>query len=217
MAAHVVYGVVGFKTHTKMILVVRRNGRGLRSFVHIGTGNYHPRTALLGKIAREADNARQGLPARIIIKVNSLTEPQAIQALYRAAMDGVEIDLIVRGICCLRPGIADISENIRVRSVVGRFLEHTRAFYFHNNANPEVFCASADWMERNFFRRVETAFPVSGKRLRDRLIRELEYYLQDNTQAWLLQSDGQYCKAKPAEGETAFSAQHVLPEKLAET
>lgn len=265
VGAHVVYGVVGFKTHTKMILVVRRNGRGLRSFVHIGTGNYHPRTArlytdyglfsgnrelgedvqqvfgqltslgkvsrlhkllqspftlhdaLIGKIAREAENARQGLPARIIIKVNSLTEPQAIQALYRAAMAGVEIDLVVRGICCLRPGIADISENIRVRSVVGRFLEHTRIFYFHNGGDPEVFCASADWMERNFFRRVETAFPLSGKRLRERLIRELEYYLRDNTQAWLLQSDGRYLPAEPAEGEAPFSAQHALLEKLAET
>ncbi len=263
--AHVVYGVVGFKTHAKMILVVRRNGRGLRSFVHIGTGNYHPRTArlytdyglfsgnrelgedvqqvfgqltslgkvsrlnrllqspftlhdaMLKKIAREAENAGKGRPARIIIKVNSLTEPQVIQALYRASMAGVRIELVVRGICCLRPGIPGVSENIRVRSVIGRFLEHTRVFYFQNDDNPEVYCASADWMERNFFRRVETAFPVTGKRLRERLINELEYYLKDNTQAWLLQSDGRYLQAQPAGDEPPFSAQHALLEKLAET
>ncbi len=264
VGAHVVYGVVGFKTHAKMILVVRRNGRGLRSFVHIGTGNYHPRTArlytdyglfsgnrelgedvqqvfgqltslgkvsklhkllqspftlhdsIIKKIKREEDNARHGLPARIIVKVNSLTELQVIQALYRASIAGVEIDLIVRGACCLRPGIPGVSENIRLRSVIGRFLEHTRVFYFHNNKSPEVYCASADWMDRNFFRRVETAFPVSGKNLRDRMIRELEYYLRDNTQAWLLQSDGQYIQAMPAPGEEPFSAQQALLEKLAE-
>jgi polyphosphate kinase len=261
--AHVVYGVVGYKTHAKMVLVVRKEGKKLRHYVHLGTGNYHHRTAriytdygfltsdedigedvgkvflqltslgkvpklvklmqspftlhegLLKKIAQEAKNAQQGKPARIIAKVNSLVELQIIQALYEASMTGVQIDLIIRGISCLRPGVAGISENIRVRSVIGRFLEHTRVYYFENNVEPEVYCASADWMDRNLFRRVEVAFPIEQKVLKKRVIDELNYYLKDNTQAWQLQSDGSYVRCVPGE-EEAFTAQLELLNRLAE-
>jgi polyphosphate kinase len=201
--AHVMYGVVGYKTHAKLIMVVRRESGKLRRYCHCGTGNYHPDTArfytdyglftcdeavgqdlhelflqltsptrvatmqkilqspftlhesLLEKTKREISLAQQGKPARIIAKLNALIEPQIIQALYHAAMAGVKVDLIVRGICALRPGIRGISENITVRSIVGRLLEHSRVYYFHNDGNPEIYCASADWMERNFFRRIE--------------------------------------------------------------
>ena len=263
VGAHVVYGVVGYKTHAKMILVVRREGKKLRHYVHIGTGNYHPRTArlytdygfmtsddtigddvsniflqltslgrgyqlkkllespfnlhaqLLKKIEREAENASAGKPAAVIAKFNSLTEPQLIQALYAASMAGVDIDLIIRGICCLRPGIKGISENIRVRSVIGRFLEHTRVFYFENNGDPEVFCSSADWMERNMFRRVEIAFPVEVKKLRDRVIKDLSCYLNDNCQASMLMPDGRYRHLTP-DGRESYSAQMEILNALAE-
>ncbi len=261
--AHVVYGVVGYKTHAKMILVVRREGEQLRHYAHLGTGNYHPRTtrlytdyglftsdpeigedlhgiflqltsmgkvsklnrllqspftlhaALLKKIEREARNARRGKPARIIAKFNALVEPQIIRALYRASMAGVEIDLIVRGICCLRPGLAGISERIRVRSIVGRFLEHTRVYFFENGGDPELYCSSADWMNRNMFHRVEVAFPIESRKLRNRIMRELQCYLEDNTQAWLLQSDGGYHRLVPGKREEPRSAQQMLLEKLA--
>lgn len=261
--AHVVYGVVGFKTHAKMVLAVRRENKQLRYYVHLGTGNYHSRTVrlytdyglltcdkavaedvhrvflqltslgkvsalkkilqspftlhggLMEKIQREADNAAQGKPARIIVKVNSLVEPRVIQALYTASMSGVGIDLIVRGMCSLRPGLPGISERIRVRSVIGRFLEHTRVFYFENGGQPEVYCASADFMERNFFRRVEVCFPIEHKPLRSRVIRELEYYLNDNTQAWILESDGAYRQTTPGK-KPPFNAQMQLLEDLAE-
>ncbi len=259
--AHVVYGVVGYKTHAKAILVVRREGGHLRYYSHLGTGNYHPRTArlytdyglftrdqeigedlhniflqltsmgkvtrlhkllqapftlhsaLLRMIEREARNATKGKPARIIAKFNSLVEPQIIQALYRASMAGVEIDLIVRGICCLRPGIASISERIRVRSIIGRFLEHTRVFYFENGGTAEIYCASADWMNRNMFHRVELAFPIEARKLRNRIIRELQWYLEDNSQSWLLQSDGSYHRAVAGKS-TPCSAQQALLESL---
>jgi polyphosphate kinase len=260
--AHVVYGVVGHKTHAKIILIVRREGRTLNHYVHLGTGNYHARTArlytdyglftcnpqigqdvhkvflqltslgrvtdlkhllqspfslhegTLEKIAREAANARAGKPARIIAKLNALVEPQVIHALYAAARDGVEIDLIVRGMCALRPGVPGISERIRVRSVIGRFLEHTRVCCFHNGGDPEIYLSSADWMERNFFRRVEVAFPLLSPELRQRVIGDLGCYLRDNTQAWILMSDGSYQRASP--GKTApISAQQVLLSKLA--
>ncbi len=262
--AHVVYGVVGYKTHTKMILVVRREAGRLRNYVHLGTGNYHSRTArlytdyglltadrrisedvrniflqltslgqfkdlhrllqapftlheaVLERIEREAEHAGAGRGGRIIAKVNSLTEPRTIQALYRASMAGVEIDLIVRGMCVLRPGLAGVSENIRVRSVIGRFLEHTRVFYFGNAGSPEICCASADWMDRNFFRRVETAFPVNNPEARRRILKDLEYYLMDTRQAWLLQPDGSYVRAAPQDDAPAFSAQQALLERLAE-
>ena len=248
--AHVMYGVVGFKTHAKMLLVVRREGDGIRRYCHLGTGNYHPKTAraytdyglftadhaigqdvhelflqltgltqvprltrliqspfslhatIIAKIEREAAYARAGKQSRIIAKMNALVDPEAIGALYRASCAGVRIDLIVRGVCSLRPGVPGVSENIRVRSIVGRFLEHSRVFFFHNNGaendgDSELFLSSADWMERNFFRRVEIAFPVKRRSHRERILRDLDTYLQDNTQAWELQRDGSYVRLQP--------------------
>ena len=259
--AHVVYGVVGYKTHAKMSLVVRREGRVLRHYAHLGTGNYHPRTsrlytdyglftcepavtsdvqrvflqltslgvvgrfehllespftlheALLTKIDREAAHARAGRPARIVVKLNSLVEPRSIQALYAASQAGVEIDLIVRGMCALRPGVPGVSDNIRVRSVVGRFLEHTRVFLFHNGGEPEVYCGSADWAERNFFRRVEVCFPILDGALRARVVDELMLYLADNQQAWALRPDGSYQRVETADAPP-LSAQQTLLERL---
>ena len=256
--AHVVYGVVGYKTHAKMTLIVRRESEGLRHYVHLGTGNYHPKTArlytdyglftcddvvgndvhelflqltslgkisgleklidapfqlhkaMLAKIEREAAHARAGRPARLIAKMNALVEPQTIRALYAASQAGVEIDLIVRGICCLRPGVPGVSDNIRVRSIVGRFLEHTRVFYFANDGDPELYLSSADWMDRNFFRRVETCFPVEDEALRARVQRDLDTYLADNCQAWELQSDGAYRHCRPQPGESQTAAQQQL-------
>ena len=261
---HVTYGVVGYKTHAKMILVVRREGKRLRHYVHLATGNYHLRTArpytdyglltcrkyigedvhrvfnqltslgkvpklnrllhspftlhkgLMQKIAAETEHAEAGRPARIIIKVNALIEPQLIQALYRASQVGVEIDLIVRGMCSLRPGVRGISDRIRVRSIVGRFLEHTRVFYFLNGGDELVYASSADWMERNMFRRVEVCFPLENPTLRDRVIRNLRWYLKDNTHGWLLASDGSYQLAKPTRGAALFSVQDALLEAAAE-
>lgn len=246
--AHVTYGVVGYKTHAKLCLVVRREESGLRHYAHLGTGNYHPRTARqytdyglftadpdlckdvhavflqltsLGKVSklhallqspftlvkgmhdrieRETDNARKGRPARIIAKMNALVEPEIIRRLYAASQAGAQIDLIVRGMCSLRPGVAGLSENIRVRSIVGRFLEHHRVFCFHHDGNPEVWLSSADWMERNLFRRVEVAFPIKDRKLRARVVQHLEAYLADTAQSWLLQADGSYARAE-REGE----------------
>ena len=257
--AHVVYGVVGYKTHAKMILVVRReDDGGLRHYVHLGTGNYHSRTARiytdyglftadkqigqdihhvfmqltsLGKakalkevlhspftlhkgiidlIAREAELAKAGKQARIVAKLNQLTEPAVIRALYEASQAGVQIDLIVRGMTSLRPGVEGVSENIRLRSVIGRFLEHTRVYYFHNDGTPDLFFSSADWMERNLLHRVETCFPVKGKKLRTQVLRELDYYLADNYAAWELSSDGSYQRVLPTEGDERLEAQQIL-------
>jgi polyphosphate kinase len=242
--AHVMYGVVGYKTHAKLTLVVRREPGGIRRYCHLGTGNYHPKTArgytdyglftcvdeigqdvhelflqltsltqtpklccllqspfglheaIIAKLERETENARAGKPARVIAKMNALVDPQAIEALYRASRAGVTVDLIVRGVCALRPGIPGVSENIRVRSIVGRFLEHSRVFYFENGGAPELYCASADWMERNFFRRVEVAFPVRRDAHRERILKDLETYLADDTQAWELGRDGRYSKVE---------------------
>jgi polyphosphate kinase len=239
--AHVVYGVVGYKTHAKLLMVVRREGQKLRRYMHLGTGNYHAATArlytdyglltcdpeigedvhklfqqltglgrithlkkllqspftlhaaMLRLIEQEAENARHGTPGRVIARMNSLVEPQIIRAMYRASQAGVKIDLVVRGICCLRAGVPGVSDNIRVRSVVGRFLEHSRVVCFANGGDPRVYCSSADWMDRNFFRRVESCFPVEAPALRDRVVREcLEGYLEDNVQAWEMQPDGSY-------------------------
>ncbi|MDD5036873.1 MAG: polyphosphate kinase 1 [Methylococcaceae bacterium] len=260
----VVYGIVGYKTHAKMLLILRREGRQLRYYTHLGTGNYHSKTsrlytdygmfssdkelgedvrrvfvqltslgkmsplgkllqspftlhgALVKKIEREIDHAGKGKPARIIIKVNSVEEPQLIRALYRASMAGVKITLIVRGLCCLRPGVPGVSENIEVRSIIGRFLEHSRVYWFENAGDPEVFCASADFMKRNMFRRVESCFPVGNKKLAERIRADLELYLTDNSQAWLLQSDGSYLKPRPKAGEPSVRAQSALLEQLAE-
>lgn len=262
--AHVVYGVVGYKTHAKMILVLRREGKRLRRYVHLGTGNYHARTArlytdyglltcdkaigddvhklfqqltglgratklkkilqspftlhkaMLGLIARETGHAKQGKQAHIIAKMNAIDNPHIMQALYEASQAGVKIDLIVRGMCCLRPGVAGVSENIQVRSIVGRFLEHSRVLYFLNDGNPDFYCSSADWMGRNFFRRVEACFPVEDSRLQARLLNEgLLPYLADNTQAWLMQSDGTYKRLKPG-NQKPRSAQQFLLQELAE-
>jgi polyphosphate kinase len=255
--AHVMYGVVGYKTHAKLALVVRRESGGMRRYCHLGTGNYHPRTArqytdyglftcddeigqdvhelflqltsltqtpklnrltqspfgmhdmVLGKIARETEHARAGRPARIIAKMNALVEPGAIEALYRASCAGVKIDLIVRGVCALRPGVPGVSENIAVRSIVGRFLEHSRVFYYQNAGKPELFCASADWMERNFFRRVEVAFPISAKGQQERIERDLGVALNDNCQAWKLRPDGTYERIRRGEAK-AVNAQLEL-------
>ena len=261
--AHVMYGVVGYKTHAKLIMVVRREDGQLRRYCHVGTGNYHARTArtytdyglftcddeigqdlhdlflqltsltrtpklrkllqspftlhdaLIAKIAREAEHARAGHPARIIAKMNALIEPRIIEALYQASIAGVEIDLIVRGICALTPGIPQVSERIRVRSVIGRFLEHSRVYYFTNNGEDELYCASADWMERNFFRRIEVAFPVVRRKLKERIVHDLEAWLADNVYAWLLQPDGTYVRTTPGHA-LPFSAQLALLERYSE-
>lgn len=260
-AVHVVYGVVGYKTHAKMCLVLRKEGRKLFTYVHLGTGNYHPKTArlytdyglftcdkqmgedvrrvfiqltslgkvsklnkllqspftlhkaLIAKIENEISNARKGKPTEIIIKVNSVVDAKIIQALYRASQAGVPVKLIVRGICCLRPGVPGVSENIEVRSIVGRFLEHTRVYAFANGGNWEVYASSADLMDRNMFRRLETCFPIENKKLHQRILHDLDVYLKDDDQAWLLQSDGSYQRCTP-KGEMPFQAQTELLREL---
>jgi len=246
VGAHVVYGVVGHKTHAKMALITRREADGLRMYAHLGTGNYHPRTAKLyedfglftadraicadvhevfrrltglGKagalnylwqapftlhdnviagIERETAHARAGRQALITAKMNSLLEPTVIAALYEASRAGVQVDLIVRGVCSLRPGVPGQSENITVRSIIGRFLEHSRVFRFWNDGKNEVWLSSADWMDRNFFRRVEIAFPILDEKLKARVIEEaLEEHLQDNVSAWLMGADGAYRRLRP--------------------
>ena len=171
---------------------------------------------MIAKIEREIEHANAGRPARIMAKMNSLTEPEVVRSLYRASRAGVEIDLIIRGICRLRPGVPGISENIRVRSIIGRFLEHTRVYYFENGGEPEVFGSSADWMSRNLHRRVESCFPVLDPVLQRRVIHEsFDVYLKDNTQAWELGPDATYARHKPAPGESPFSAQEALLLELA--
>jgi len=262
--AIVVYGIVGYKTHAKMILVVRREDNKLHRYVHLGTGNYHAVTAriytdyglmtanpelcedvhkifqeltgmgktaklkkllhapftlhaqLMAYIEQEIRHAQAGKAAHIIIKVNALTEKQLIQALYRASMAGVKVDLIIRSICCLRPQLAGISDNIHVRSIVGRFLEHTRVFYFANDGDSKVYCASADWMDRNLFSRVEACFPIDDPSLKKRILKDgLLNYLADNQLAWQLQADGNWQRVQSVEGETPHQAQALLLEKLA--
>jgi polyphosphate kinase len=263
VGAHVIYGVVGHKTHAKMALVVRREegegGKMLRRYAHLATGNYHPRTARLytdfglltaneemcadvnevfkqltglgraGKmkhlwqspftlhkrivaaIRHEAALAAEGKPARILAKMNALLEPRIIEELYAASAAGVKIDLIVRGVCALKPGIEGLSQNIRVRSVVGRFLEHTRIFYFHNAGAEDVYLASADWMDRNFFRRIELCFPVLDPALKRRVIREgLQPYLDDNCQAWVMSPDGEYERLRPRRGRRRSAQEELL-------
>lgn len=241
VGAHVVYGIVGHKTHAKLALVLRRESHGLQRYVHLGTGNYHPRTAriyedfglftaddeictdvhevfrrltglgtagslkailqapfrlhgtILQSILRETEAARAGRKARIIAKMNALMEERIIEALYEASSAGVQIDLIVRGVCALRPGIPGLSENIRVTSVLGRFLEHSRVYYFWADGKENLWLASADWMERNFFRRVEVAFPLKNNSLKRRVLEEgLLNYLQPDTASWHMDADGEY-------------------------
>jgi len=261
--AVVVYGVVGYKTHAKMMLIVRKEGDRYKRYVHLGTGNYHAGNAraytdysfmtcddsigedvhkvfqqltgmgealrikklfhapftlhkkLIELIERERTNAESGKPALIRLKANGLTEPKIIRALYKASQAGVKIDLIIRGMCCLRPGIPGVSENIRVRSIIGRFLEHSRVYYFFNNGKDEIYAASADLMERNLLNRVETAFPIENNKLKERMKGELDVYIRDNCQAWDLQPDGTYIRARPAEGEEPVKAQTILLETLA--
>ena len=161
---------------------------------------------IIGKIAREAEHARAGKPARIIAKMNALMEPQVIQALYRASRAGVKIDLIVRGVCACAPASPGSRRTSRVRSIVGRFLEHTRVFCFDNSGEPELYCASADWMERNFFRRVEVGFPILRRNHIERILRDLDLCLRDNCQAWRLKPDGQYERIARGEARAAERA-----------
>ncbi|MEO8999825.1 MAG: polyphosphate kinase 1 [Rhodanobacter sp.] len=263
--AMVIYGVVGIKTHAKLMLIQRREGNELVRYAHMGTGNYHTgnarlytdyslltsdealcedvhklfsqltgmgkvlrmkkllhapftlKKALLELIAREAAHAAAGRPAQIILKVNALTEAKIIRALYKASIAGVQIELIVRGICCLRPGVDGVSENIRVRSIIGRFLEHSRAYWFANDGEPQLYLSSADLMERNLDRRVESAFPIEGKKLQQRVRNALDLYLGDNTSASLLQADGQYLRPAMNSGEAVRDVQAELLEKLCGT
>ena len=261
VGAHVVYGVVGHKTHAKLAMVVRREEDRLRRYCHIGTGNYHLRTSglytdfglftaneevcadvndvfmqltglgkasrlrhlwqspftlhaqLAAAIKKEAEAAKAGKKAGIVAKMNALLEPEIIAELYEASKAGVKIDLIVRGVCCLRPGIQGLSENISVRSIIGRFLEHHRVFHFISTGN--VYISSADWMDRNFFRRIEVSLPILEPKLQKRVIEEgLQKYLEDNTQAWVMNVDGHYERCKP--GKTPpRSAQLELLQELA--
>lgn len=247
VGAHVVYGVVGYKVHAKALLIVRREEGGLKRYAHLGTGNYHPRTARLysdfglmtaneeithdvsevfkqltglGKartlkhlwqapftlqqnvvaaIRAEAETARAGGKTHIVAKMNSLLEPEVINALYEASQAGVTVDLIVRGVCALRPGVPGLSDNIRVRSIIGRFLEHHRIFYFFSGGKENVYLSSADWMERNFFRRIELAFPILDPKLKKRVITEgLKFYLGDNQLSWDMNGQGVYQRRRSA-------------------
>lgn len=262
--AHIVYGVFGYKTHAKMLMIIRREQNRLKRYVHLGTGNYHTKTAklytdfglltandeissdvnevfqqltglskvtplhhlwqapftlhkgVIDAINFEAEQAKAGKKSRIIAKMNSLTEPETVKALYRASDAGVPIDLIVRGACILRPGIKGLSENIRVISVVGRFLEHHRIFYFHNEGKIAIYLSSADWMDRNFFKRVELAFPILDNDLKKRVTHEgLLIYLDDNVRAWDMDSEGSYTLRQPKEGEVPKEAQEILLEEMA--
>jgi polyphosphate kinase len=257
--AQVVYGIVGYKTHAKMLMVVRREGRELRRYAHLGTGNYHARTArlytdyglltcdpamlqdvaslfqqltamgragplnkmlqspftlhetVLRHIEAEIDHAEAGRKAGVVGKMNQLIEPAVIRALYRASQAGVQVRLIVRGICSLRPGIAGVSENIVVRSVVGRFLEHARVFVFENGGAARVYLSSADWMGRNFFSRFETCFPIEDAAAQSAVLDEgLAPYLEDNAQAWLLGPDGRYELAGSGDGERRCAQEELL-------
>ena len=261
--AHVVYGVVGHKTHAKMAMVVRREDGKLRRYVHLSTGNYHQRTAklytdfglltcndmickdvndvfaqltglgksnklnhlwqspfnlhsnLIKAINKEAEIARSGKKAGIIAKMNALLDSAVIRALYEASTAGVQIDLLVRGVCALKPGIPGVSENIRVRSIVGRFLEHTRIFYFHDDGEHQVYLSSADWMFRNFFKRIEVCFPILDPKVKRRVMKEgLEIYLKDNLNAWEMNSSGTY-HLRPKRG-ALLSAQQSLIEMFEE-
>jgi len=269
VGAHVVYGVVGHKTHAKMAMVLRRerarNGQTvLRRYVHLGTGNYHPRTArlyedfglftadedicadvhqvfqrltglgergrlralaqspftllemVLSSIRREIEHAKAGRPAAISAKINALLSQQVIDALYEASAAGVQIDLIIRGVCALKPGVPGLSDNIRVRSIVGRFLEHSRVFVFHNDGDPAVWLASADWMDRNLLRRVEVAFPIRDAKLRERVIFEaITVHLGDNADAWLMDGEGNYQRGAPKGRRRGYHSQRELMRRLA--
>ncbi|MDN5897798.1 MAG: polyphosphate kinase 1 [Psychrobacter sp.] len=257
--AVVVYGIVGYKTHAKLMLIVRREDDRIRRYVHLGTGNYHAANAkvytdyglfsadadisedvhkifqeltgmgkpanlkkllhapftlhekLMSFIDDEIAHAKAGKRAHIIVKVNALTERRLIGKLYDASQAGVKIELILRSMCCLRPQVKGLSENITVRSVIGRFLEHTRIYYFYNNGDERLYCGSADWMDRNLFHRVEVAFPIEDKKLFKQVYEDgLLNYLKDNTQAWTLDGDGVWQQLQPAADEVPHSAQEYL-------
>jgi polyphosphate kinase len=258
VGVHVVYGLVGLKTHCKTVMVVRREKDRMRRYIHIGTGNYNPKTArlytdlglfscreelaaditdlfnfltgysrqksyrqvlvapvnmreqFLGLIHREIENVQNGFSGRIVAKMNSLVDPQIIATLYEASRAGVQIDLIVRGICCLRPGLKDISENIRVISIIGRFLEHSRIYYFYNNGQEEIYIGSADWMRRNLDRRVEVITPIKDADIAKDLQEILGIMLADNRQAWELQPDGSYIQRRPGDDCPETSSQKIL-------
>ena len=261
VGVHVVYGVFGYKTHAKLLMLVRREDDRLRRYVHLGTGNYHPGTTrfytdfglltandemgadvaeifkqltglgtasalkhlwqapftlqanVVEAIQAEAAIAAAGRPAKIMAKMNALLEPETILALYEASQAGVQVDLIVRGPCALRPGVPGLSENIRVRSIVGRFLEHHRIFHFHADGEDKVYLSSADWMDRNFFRRIEVAFPLLDNKVKRRVIKEgLRPYIGDNCQAWEMLPDGKYRRRSPR--GTRRSAQAILMQEL---
>ncbi len=262
VGVHVVYGLVGLKTHTKVVLIVRREEGKIRRYVHIGTGNYNPKTAriytdiglmscreelgadltdlfnyltgysrqqsyrkllvapvslrdrITALIHREADYAREGHHARIVAKMNALIDPPIIAALYEASQAGVQIDLIIRGMCCLRPQLPGISDNIRVISIVGRFLEHSRIFYFHNLGEEEVFIGSADWMPRNLDRRVEAVVQVEDREIAKDLEEILGVMLADNRHAWDLQSDGRYIQRHPVNNGPELDSQTMLMEMV---
>lgn len=255
---HVVYGLLGLKTHCKVTLIVRREGDRLRRYVHIGTGNYNPKTAavytdigvltcnpafgadatdlfnfltgyahqenyrkflvapttarkrLFSMVERETKAHSEDNPGRILAKMNALVDPQLIKALYQASQKGVQVDLIIRGMCCLRPGVPGLSDNIRVISIVGRFLEHSRIFYFRNGGQEEIYFGSADWMPRNLDRRVEVIAPVEDPAIRRTILRDLEELLQDNCQAWDLHPQGQYVRRTPQSGAVVIDSQHDL-------
>jgi polyphosphate kinase len=256
---HVVYGMVGLKTHCKAALVVRREAGGIQRYVHLSTGNYNPTTAriytdlglftadpefgedtselfnlltgysqgrrwqklmiaplgmreqVIELIERERRHAMSGQRSRIIVKMNALVEPSVIDALYRASQAGVPIELVIRGTCCLRPGIPGLSETIRVMSIVDKFLEHSRVFYFENSGQPELFLGSADWMPRNFFRRIEVMFPVEDPRLKSRLTGELlQVVLNDTAKARQLQPDGSYTRLMLENGAAGVRSQTIF-------
>ena len=264
VGVHVVYGLVGLKTHCKTCMVVRREGDGLKRYCHLGTGNYNPKTARLYTdlsyftaredlteevanlfntltgfsltpsfnnllvapfnlhstiqtyIQTETSNALAGKPARIIVQTNSLVDKETIDNLYRASQAGVKVDLIVRGICILVPGVRGISDNIKVRSILGRYLEHSRVFYFENNTGiePHLLAGSADWMPRNFYRRIECVFPIKDLTIRERLIHVLEVYLSDTKNARLLRANGSYTKSsRNRKGNSLVSAQKLFSEE----
>jgi polyphosphate kinase len=262
---HVVYGVPGLKTHAKTVMVVRREAGKIVRYVHLGTGNYNPKTArlyedlglftcqadlgadltdlfnvltgysrqrdyrkllvapvglrerLLALIARETEHAQAGRPGQIIAKMNAITDTELIVALYQASQAGVKIDLMIRGMCCLRPGVEQVSDNIRVLSVIGRFLEHSRIFYFHNHDDPEVFIGSADWRGRNLDRRVEVVTPIDDPKIKAKLRYILDVILLDNRQSWELQPDGTYRQLQPQEGEPERVSQQMFMESILET
>ncbi|HEY9904460.1 MAG TPA: polyphosphate kinase 1 [Candidatus Sericytochromatia bacterium] len=261
---HVVYGLVGLKTHTKVVLVVRREDDRIRRYVHVGTGNYNPKTAriytdlgllscreelgadltdlfnfltgysrqrsyrklmvapvnlrdrFLFLIRREIEHCHRGFSGRLVAKMNALVDPQIITTLYEASQAGVQIDLIVRGMCCLRPGVEGISENIRVISIVGRYLEHSRIYYFHNHGQEEVYIGSADWMTRNLDRRVEAVVPVEDPEIVKDLQEILGVMLADNRQAWDLQPDGRYIQRHPTDNAKEQCSQKILMEMAAQ-